>query len=95
MQRFFTIMLFYKPFIWWSFGINLLLGLWQFNLILAAVAKLFMLVFLWYYCHETHYKRRFVFFKNLGISTRRLFMTVYTVDLAGTLAFLLLFKEFN
>jgi|AVFP01.1.fsa_nt_gi hypothetical protein len=95
MQRFLTIILFYKPFVWWSLAINLVLGIFNFHLVFAAITKLFLLIFLWYYVHETQHRRRFLFFKNLGISSRRLFVTVFIVDLLLTLSFLALFKEFN
>jgi len=71
------------------------MGIFNFGLVFAMVTKLFMLVFLWYYVNETRQKRRFLFFKNLGISSRTIFATVFIVDILLTLSFLILFKEFN
>ena len=95
MNKLYTMLLFYKPFLWWSFGINVALGVVKSHLILAAIVKLFLLIFIWFYVHETHHKRRLMFFKNLGWSTKSLFSTVFIVDVVLTLSFLVLFKEFT
>lgn len=94
MQRFFSIFIFYKPFVLWSFGINILLSFFKFEIIPILITKLFLVVFLWYITAETPAKRKLLFYKNLGVSTLKLFLLFYLIDLFLSLPFLLILKEF-
>ena len=95
MQRFLTILAFYKPFVVWSFVINALMGFFNPHLVPAIATKLFLTVFVWYYVSETHAKRKLTFYKNLGISTFKLFSSLFLIDIILTISFLLVFKEFT
>ncbi len=95
MQRFLTILAFYKPFVVWSFLVNVTLGFFNPHFAPAIVTKLFLTVFVWYLVNETHAKRKLTFYKNLGISTLMLFSTLFLVDIILTIGFLTVFKEFT
>lgn len=94
MQQLLSIFLFYKPFILWSFGINIFLSLIGYSLIPIFLVKLLLTFFLWYFLSETNAKRKLVFYKNSGISTFKLFSLLYLIDLFLSIPFLLVLKEF-
>lgn len=95
MQQFLTILAFYRPFVVWSFVINAILGFLNPLIIPAIVTKLFLTVFVWYLVTETNAKRKLTFYKNLGISTFKLFSILFLVDISLTISFLVVFKEFT
>ena len=94
MKQLLSIYVFYRPFILWSFGINIFLSIIDYSLILIFLVKLLLIAFLWYFFNETIAKRKLLFYKNLGISTFKLFTTLYVIDLFLSLPFLLVLKEF-
>ena len=94
MQQLFSIFIFYRPLILWSFGINTFLAFIKYEIIPIAIVKLFIVAFLWYFLNETNAKRKLVFYKNLGISTIKLFSFLYLIDLLFSIPFLLILKEF-
>lgn len=94
MHQLSSIFLFYRSFILWSFGINILLSLIGYSLIPIFLVKLLLTIFLWYFLNETGAKRKLVFYKNLGISTFKLFLILYLIDLFLSFPFLLVLKEF-
>lgn len=94
MQQLSSILIFYRPFIFWSFGINIFLSLIGYNLIPVFLIKLLLVVFLWYFLNETNAKRKLNFYKNLGISTLKLFSTLYLIDIFLSIPFLLILSEF-
>lgn len=94
MQQISSIFLFYRPFILWSFGINALLAILKYDFVPFFLVKLFLVIFLWYIIKETHAKRKLIFYKNLGISTFKLFSILYIIDLFLSIPFLLVLKEF-
>lgn len=94
MQQLSSIFLFYRPFILWSFGINIFLSLIGYNLLPIFLIKLLLTIFLWYFLNETSAKRKLVFYKNLGISTFKLFLFLYVIDVFLSIPFLFLLKEF-
>ncbi|GAL72199.1 hypothetical protein JCM19302_2116 [Jejuia pallidilutea] len=49
---------------------------------------------MWYFITETQAKRKLVFYKNLGISTLKLFALFYLIDIILSLPFILILKEF-
>jgi hypothetical protein len=95
MQRFLTILAFYKPFVVWSFAVNALMGFFNPHLAPAIITKLFLTVFVWYYVSETNVRRKLTFYKNLGLSTFKLFSSLFLIDIILTICFLLVFKEFT
>ncbi|OEJ98905.1 hypothetical protein A8C32_06870 [Flavivirga aquatica] len=86
--------IFYKPFILWSFGINLMLSFMGFHFILIVLVKLFLICLLWYFINETKGKQKLVFYNNLGISPLKLFSFLFIIDLLLSIPFLFLLKEF-
>ncbi|QRM91000.1 hypothetical protein FG167_10365 [Lacinutrix sp. WUR7] len=83
------IFIFYKPFLLWSFIINVLAGS---NLGVLIFLKLLLTVFLWYYIRETKAKNNLVFYKNVGISTFKLYASLFFMDAILSIIFLLLAK---
>ena len=83
------IFIFYKPFLLWSFIINVLAGS---NLGVLVFLKLLLTVFLWYYIRETKAKNNLVFYKNAGISTFKLYASLFFMDAILSIIFLLLAK---
>lgn len=94
MQQLFSIFLFYRPLILWSFLVNTILSFFKYDIFLILIVKLLLIVFLWYFLNETDAKRKLVFYKNLGISTFKLFSFLYAIDLFFSIPFLLILKEF-
>ncbi|SDB67367.1 hypothetical protein SAMN03097699_3374 [Flavobacteriaceae bacterium MAR_2010_188] len=94
MQRFGAIILFYKPLIMWSFGVNIFLTFFNPNIFAALLVKLILTVFVWYLLSETHGRRKLIFYKNLGISPLQLFSSLYAIDALMMIAYLMLVKEF-
>ena len=94
MQKLGSIILFYKPFFFWSFAINILITIFNPQIVTAIGTKLILVVFLWYFISQTNRKRILTFYNNLGISTIMLFASVFFVDTALTIGYLLIIKEF-
>ncbi len=94
MQRLGAIFLFYKPFFLWSMAVNILIIIFNPYILPSIITKLLLTLFVWYMVHETSAKRKLIFYKNLGISTWRLFSTLFIIDIAITITFLLLMKAF-
>lgn len=94
MQHFSSIILFYRPFFIKSFAVNFLLLLFGIHIVPLFVFKLFLVCFLWYITTETNAKRKLVFYKNLGISTFKLFSIFFVIDTILSIPFLLILKEF-
>jgi len=93
MQQLMSIMAFYRSFILWSFSINIIITIVNPNIFAAIITKLLLTIFLWYVVNETSEKRKLVFYKNLGISTFKLFSVLFFVDILITITFLILIKE--
>lgn len=94
MQQFLTILAFYRPFIIWSFIVNIALAVVSPFIVAAIITKLFLTVFVWFLVNETNAKRRLTFFKNLGITPFRLFTSLFIFDVLITISFLVVIKEF-
>ena len=94
MHRLLAILAFYKPFVVWSFIVTAIIAFFNPHLAPAIVTKLFLTVFAWYYVSETPNKRKLTFYKNLGISSFKLFSIIFIVDCILTVIFLTVFKEF-
>ncbi len=94
MQQLFSIFVFYRPFILWSLSINAVLSFFKFEIFIIAIIKLFLVGFLWYFLNETTARRKLMLYKNLGISTFKLFSLLYLIDFALSLPFLIVLREF-
>lgn len=94
MQQLLTILAFYKPFVLGSFLVNIAIVIFMPFIAPAIITKLFLVVFLWYMFNETSARRKLVFYKNLGISTFKLFSILFLVDIFITITFLIVIKEF-
>jgi hypothetical protein len=81
LQRFGAILLFYKPYVFWSFGVIIFFMVFETHLAVICVAKLFLIAFLWYFLSETTAKRKLIFYKNLGISSFKLFGMIFIIDI--------------
>lgn len=85
---------FYKSFILWSFGLNVLLIILGFSIIPLIIAKLISVIFLFYIINETEARKKLIFYKNLGISPLKLFGILYLIDLSLSIPFHLIIQEF-
>ncbi|MFK7831787.1 MAG: hypothetical protein AB8B52_00790 [Winogradskyella sp.] len=94
MHRFLAILAFYKTFVVWSFIANTIIAFFNPHIGPAIATKLCLTVFAWYYINETPNRRKLTFYKNIGISSLKLFSTMFIVDCILTVSFLLIFKEF-
>lgn len=94
MQKLEAIYIFYRPFFFWSFAINILQFVFNPNLIPAIITKLILIFFVWYLVKETGNKKTLIFYKNIGISDFRLFASFLLIDISITVGFLLIMKEF-
>ncbi len=52
------------------------------NVYALIITKLFLILFLWYIINGTEAKKRLIFYKNLGISTLKLYSYVFLIDCA-------------
>lgn len=94
LQRLEAILMFYKPYFFWSFAINITLVIFNPNLVPILITKLLLTLFLWYFMKETSAKRKLIFYKNLGISNSKLFLTLFLIDIFITIPFVLLIQAF-
>jgi len=94
LQRFEAILLFYKPYVLWSFVINILIVIFSPHIFPAIITKLVLTFFIWYFINETNSSKRLIFYKNLGISSFQLFAALFLIDIFITIAFLLVMQEF-
>ncbi len=94
MYKFIAILTFYKQFVVWSFIVNVIIALYTPYAIPALCIKLFLVIFSWYYFNETTNKRKLTIYKNLGISSFKLFSIIFIVDSIITLLLLKLYTEF-
>ncbi|TYA58309.1 hypothetical protein FVF61_03285 [Formosa maritima] len=94
MQRFGAILLFYKPYVFWSFIINIVLTFISPQLVPAILTKLFLIILLWFIVKESHEKRKLVFYNNLGINSLRLFSMLFIIDVCIMVVFLSFIKVF-
>lgn len=94
MQQFLSILVFYRSFMVWSFLVNIAITIINPFIIPAILTKLLLTIFVWYLVNETNAKRKLIFYKNLGISTFKLFSVLFLVDCIITVSFLVVIKEF-
>ena len=94
MQQFLTILAFYKPFVIWSFLVNIAIAVLNPFIIPAIITKMFLAVFVWFLVKETNVKHKLNFYSKLGISPVKLFSILFIVDITMTIGFLEVIKEY-
>jgi hypothetical protein len=94
MQQLASIFAFYKSYFIGSIIINMLLIFMNMNILIILFLKLLMVFFLWFYMNETGGSRKLLFYKNLGISSFKLYAAFYMIDLAISIPFLLIMNTF-
>ena len=94
MQKLSSILLFYKPYFIWSCAINIMITIFNPEIMIAIGTKLILTFFLWYYISQTKGKRLLNFYNSLGVTTIKLFTSIFLIDLSITIGFLLIIKEF-
>ena len=94
MQQILTILAFYRPFVIWSLIVNIAIAIVYPFVIPAIITKMFLTVFVWFMFHETKARRKLTFYKNLGVSAFKLFLSLFFLDIAATIGFILIVKEF-
>ncbi len=93
-QHFGAILLFYRPYVIWSFIINIVITILSPQIFPAILTKLFLTILLWFLVNETHAKRKLNFYRNLGISSLRLFTSIFIIDVLIMIAYLSFIKVF-
>jgi hypothetical protein len=94
MQKLLTILAFYKPFVIWSFLVNIALTIVNPSIVPAIITKFMLTIFVWYFVNETNTKRKLIFYNNLGISSIKLFSVMFFIDIFITIGYLILIKEY-
>ncbi len=94
MQQLLSIFTFYRPYVIWSFVVNIVIAMVNPFVIPAIITKLLLTILVWFLINETNAKRKLMFYKNLGISTLKLFSIVFLIDITITIIFLIVVKEF-
>jgi len=94
MHKLSSIIIFYKPYILWSFIINIIITILHPEFTTAICTKLLLAVFLWYYFKNIKGMRLLNFYNSLGVSTFKLFVSIFIIDVFITIGYLLIIKEF-
>jgi hypothetical protein len=94
MQQLLSILLFYRPFIIWSLILNMVFSFINLDIIIILIVKLLLVLSLWHLLNETHARRKLAFYKNLGITTLKLFSFIFIIDALFSLPFLIILREF-
>ncbi len=94
MQKLSSIIIFYRPFFFWSFAVNILLTVFNPKVIPAISIKLILVIFLWYILSRVNGGKVLNLYKDVGISTFMLFGSIFLIDILITLVYLLVIKEF-
>jgi hypothetical protein len=94
MQKLSSIIIFYRPFFFWSFAVNILLTVFNPKIIPAISIKLILVIFLWFILSRVNGGKVINLYKDVGISTFKLFGSIFLIDILITLVYLLVIKEF-
>lgn len=94
MRKFFSIFVFYRPLIIWSFFINMLLCFLELKIFSILIVKFVLLIALWHLMHETFLRRKLKFYNKLGFSTIKLFGSIFLIDICMSIPFSLLLLEY-
>ena len=80
MQRIAAILTFYRPMFLWSFAVTLVITIFNPLIFSAIITKLLLTFFAWYLVNETKAKKQLLHLKNLGISSFKLFSSIFFID---------------
>jgi hypothetical protein len=94
MQHFGAILIFYRPYVFWSFIVNIAITFLNPHIVPAILTKLFLTILLWYFINDSQAKRKLAFYRNLGISSFRLFSTIFLIDVLIMITYLSFIKVF-
>ena len=94
MQQLLSILMFYRPFIIWSLILNMLFSFIKLDIIVILIVKLLLVLSLWHLLNESRAKRKLNLYKNLGITTLKLFSFIFIIDAVFSLPFLIILQEF-
>ncbi len=94
MQQLLSILAFYRPYVIWSFVVNIAIAIVYPFVFTAILTKLLLTIFVWYMENETSAKRKLMFYKNIRVSTFKLFSVLFLVDMVITITFIIVIKEF-
>ncbi len=94
MQQLLSILTFYRQFVVWSLIVNIAIAIIFPFVFTAILTKLLLTIFVWYMVSETNAKRKLIFYKNLGVSTLKLFSVLFLIDIFFTITFIVVIKEF-
>ncbi|MBN4070432.1 hypothetical protein JYT76_02010 [Olleya sp. AH-315-F22] len=95
MRQLLSILAFYRPFVIWSFVVNIVIAFVYPFVFIAILTKLLLTVFVWYMANETNVKRKLILYRALGVSAFKLFSVLFLVDIILTITFMLVIKEFT
>jgi len=79
----------------WSFVINFLIAVANYNVFYALVIKLFLIGLLWYILKERQIRKKLRFYKIVGVSNFKLFSFIFMMDCLITIPFFLTLKCFT
>jgi hypothetical protein len=94
MQKLLLILRFYRPFMVWSFIATGVTLFFNSHIIPVILTKLVLLVFLWFFINETSHRQKLILFKNLRLSPRRLYITIFLFDSVLTIMFMAMVGEY-
>lgn len=72
----------------------MVLSFLEYDIVPIIITKLLVVLFLCHIINETPAKRKLMLYKNLGVSSFKLFGLVFIVDIFLSFPFLLVLKEF-
>lgn len=93
-QRFGAILLFYRSYFIWSFIINIVFTFVNHHIVPAILTKLFLTIILWHFVKDSNAKHKLTFYNKLGISSFRLFSSIFIMDILIMIVFLSFVKVF-
>lgn len=94
MEKLSSIIIFYRPFFYWSFAINIVMTIFNPRFIPVIATKFILVMFLWYFLSQVKGKKLLDLYKRLGISSIMLFTSVFIIDVIISTLYLFFIKEF-
>lgn len=94
MQKLSSIILFYRPYFLWSFAINILITIFNPEIITTICTKLLLIILLWYFVSQSKSRRLLDFYNSIGVTTLKLFVSIFFIDITISIGYLLIIKEF-
>lgn len=94
LQQFRAILNYYKVFALWSFGVTILITIMYPEVIAAVITKLFLVILIWQLWKSKPVRKKLSLYSISGVSTFKLFSTLFLFDCVLTISFLLLVRGF-